>query len=74
MTRYIVYRSAGALSLGEEDPEPQYVFIREDDIKTGFVVPGSDPMLCHEPEGEITANSVEEARRLYREQRDNAFG
>ena len=73
MPRYHVYRSIAGVRLDEDDAEPHFVFLKEDDIKTGLVVPGSNPMLAHEAEAVIDAKDVHEAEFKHREARANAF-
>ncbi|MDX2176726.1 MAG: hypothetical protein SF028_09650 [Candidatus Sumerlaeia bacterium] len=73
MPRYHVYRSIAGIRLGEDDSEPQFVFLKEDDIKTGLVVPGSNPMLAHDAEAVIEAKTPAEAAERHRENRENAF-
>jgi len=70
MTRYIVYRSLAGRGLGkEEDGEPYFVFVKEDDIKTGLVVPYGNPSLSPNPEGEVEARSLEEAQEKFQASR-----
>jgi hypothetical protein len=73
MKHYLVYRITGGVSLGEEEVEPHYRFIDEQDVKRGIVVPSSDPLIAHEPESEVWAKDPEEAAQLYREKRENAM-
>lgn len=75
MPHYIVYKQLDGISLtAEEADEPKFVFIDEDKIKTGLVEPHNNPLIGRDPDGEITADSVEAAEVAYREHRFNAFG
>ncbi len=75
MPHYIVYKQLDGISLNaEESDEPKFIFIDEDKIKTGLVEPRNNPLIGHDPDGEITADSVEQAEAVYRERRFNAFG
>lgn len=74
MTRYIVYRSIAGPVLGQEDDgEPVFVFIKEDDIKVGLVEPRGNPNLRAEPEGEVEAATLAEAESLFRASRSDFF-
>jgi len=74
MPRFYVFRSIGDISLGDDDPEPHYVFIPEMEVKTGRFVIGSDPLLGKEPETEVEADNLEDAKFRFASSRANAFG
>lgn len=73
MKHYLIYRITAGVSLGDEELEPHYRFIDEQDVKRGIVVPASDPLIAHEAESEVWARNPEEAAALYREKRENAM-
>ena len=65
LQRYDIFKHK-ELSLSEEEGTVHFTAIPEDAIRTGMVVPRSNPMLFPESIGSVEASTAEEAEAKYK--------